>query len=328
MKKLAALILVFLGFLSLPTLIFASGPPSQSNSSYTAPSSSLPADGTTTGTISVHLEDSSGNNVTSDSISLSSSNDGTAVFNNSQTTDGSGNATFTITSTTAGTTNVTLTDNTNSATFTDWFTVTFYSATLGCSNVPAAPVLNSVTSTTDHTATLSWTDSANPVSNYLVSYGITSGKYVYGNPNVGGQGTTSTTIGSLMGDTKYYFVVAASNNCGASAFSNEMSVVAAPLPATPAPTPEPTIAPEVLPTTSDLVNPTDTPVDVTSDIMGSPTPIPTQETGTSTFKNLAIILIVSGIVVIGLIVVVQKGKGKKNSNIPPMIGGNTPQQLV
>ena len=139
MKKFIAALIVFLGFLAFPSMVVAANAPYQGNSSFTSPSSSIPADGSTTGTITINLKDSGGNIVAYDSVSLSSSNDSTAVFNNSQITDASGNATFTIASTTAGTTNVTLTDNTNAAVFTNWFSVSFSTVTGGCAKVPAVP---------------------------------------------------------------------------------------------------------------------------------------------------------------------------------------------
>lgn len=308
--------LVFSAFFLLPTKTFASNPPNQWKSIYSSPGTPIPADGITTGTITVNLRDSDGNYVTGDTITLSSSNNSHAVFNNSQITGASGNATFTITSTIIGTTKVTLSDNTNVATFTDWFTVTFYSPTLGCSSAPGAPVLTSVTSNSNYTATLTWADSPNPVSNYVVSYGVTSGQYVYGNTNIGAQGTTSYIVGSLSGNKKYYFVVAATNNCGAGRFSNEMSAVVNPVP-TPVPivveTTKPTATPQSAgPTIS--VTPTGTPIEVGN----TPTPEATIG-GNSTIKTVAIILIVSGFTIIGSLFVILKIAKKKRQGIPPML---------
>jgi len=307
---------VFSAFLLLPIKTLASNPPSQSQSLYSSPGTAIPADGVTTGTITVNLKDSDGNYVTGDTIALYSTNNSTAVFNNTQVTGASGNATFTITSTTIGTTKVTLTDNTNSATFTDWFTVTFYSASLGCSNIPAAPVLTSVISNSDNKATLTWTDSANPVSNYLVSYGIAPGKYIYGYPNIGGQGTTSFTVGALSGNKKYYFVIAASNNCGASGFSNEMSVIVKPLPATPTPAPLVTVTPSPSPTPQSVVTVvaiTPTPEEISS------TPAPEAEvSGNSTIKTAGIILSALGIVLIVSSLIILKIAAGKRQEIPPI----------
>jgi hypothetical protein len=160
----------------------------------------------------------------------------------------------------------------------------------------------------------------------LISYGIASGKYIYGNPNIGRQGTTSYTVGSLTGGKTYYFVVAASNSCGASGFSNEMSVIAEPIPITPAPTIEPVPTPEALTTDTSSDMPTDTPEEVAE----TSTPAPAVQNGGINIENIAIALLASGIVLLGIIVVVQKTKSKKNLPIPPMmppIGENPPPPL-
>ena len=323
MKKLTAFLVVFVAVLIFPARILAANAVSQSNSAYSTPSSPTPANGTTTASITITLRDSGNSPIVGDQISLTTS-DSSAVFNNSQTTNSNGNATFTMTSTNVGidsiTVNVTDTSNSsNNRSFTNWFNVTFYSTTAGCSSVPSAPILDSVVSNSNYQATLTWTDSANPVSNYLISFGIASGSYIYGDPNVGGQGTTTFTVGSLTGNKKYYFVVAASNNCGASAFSNEMSVVAEPVPATPVPTVEPTATPETLTT---VLSPT--PASMTEENVETPTPEPAVQSEGINFRNLAIIFIVSGVVIIGLVIFLQK-RGKKNPpTIPPMPPPNIP----
>jgi len=321
MKKRIAFLSVCLGFLFFPVIVLAGNPPSQPNSWYSIPSGqTTPANGSTTATMTLHLQDASSSPVVGDTVSLSASNDGTANFpQNNQVTDSGGSATFTMTSTTGGTDNVTMTDTSSGTTFTNWFTITFYSvasptptAVAACTGVPSAPVLSSVVSNSNYNATLSWVDSADPVANYLVSYGTASGKYNYGDPNIGGQGTTSFTVGSLAGGKRYYFVVAASNACGSSSFSNEVSVVVSPAPATPVPTLEPTEPPESPVAISNLDVPTDTPVEI-----DTPTPEATAQSGFS-FKNLAIALIVSGVVAIGLVFIIQKNRKKRNRTIPPL----------
>ncbi|MFH1827541.1 MAG: fibronectin type III domain-containing protein, partial [bacterium] len=65
---------------------------------------------------------------------------------------------------------------------------------------------------------------SDPVSYYLVSYGTSAGGQTYGNPNVGGKGTTSYTISGLSGrGATYYFKVRAGNGCEPGDYSNEIS---------------------------------------------------------------------------------------------------------
>jgi len=262
------------------------------------------------------LKDSGSNPVAYDTVTLSSSNDGTAIFNNSQKTGADGSAVFTISSTTAGVTKITLTDGTNGTTFTDWFSVNFSAITNGCTSVPSTPILISAVSNSNNTATLTWSSSIGRVSNYLVSYGTVSGKYTYGNPNIGGQGTTSYTVGSLTNGKIYYFVVAANNVCGASKFSNEMSVTVGP---TPAPTIEPVITPKAL-----VVAPTYEPTATPEEIIDTPSPGPVAQDGSSTIKNIAIALLASGVVILAAVLIGTKIKSKKDKPIPPIYPPTTP----
>lgn len=247
MKKIFALCLFAAFILLVPVRVLASGPPVQSNSRYTTPSGIAAADGTSTETVTIHLQDSNQANVDGHMVVLSSSNDTTAVFpKNNQTTDGNGDATFTVATTTPGTMKITVTDTTSNVIFSDWFSLVFYDPKKGCINPPTSPKLITAVSNSDNTVTLTWEAAGGTVTNYLISYGLESGKYIFGNPNIGGSSTTEFSVRSLNGNTKYYFVVAANNNCGTGGFSNELSVVVKPLPKTPIPTTRPT--PSMLPT--------------------------------------------------------------------------------
>lgn len=97
------------------------------------------------------------------------------------------------------------------------------SAPVCSATAPAgAPTLTSTVAGTN-SVTLTWTEGAGPLTYYLVAYGTSSGSYSYGNPNIGGAGTTSYTVSNLSGDTPYYFVVRAGNGCKPGPFSAEVS---------------------------------------------------------------------------------------------------------
>jgi hypothetical protein len=319
-KRILSLVLflVLLSTFSLKVSAVSGSPPIQANSEYTTPSGQAPSDGSSTETVSVHLRDTNQNNVVGDVIVLSSSDDSTMKFpQNNQTTDSNGNATFTINTTTPGTHKITLYDSTNNVTFTNWFTVTFYDVTKGCTNTPTSPKLTSVVSNSGSTATLTWINVDNPVSNYLISYGTESKNYIYGNPNVGGQGTKSYTVGGLSKGKKYYFAVAANNNCGTGGYSNEASVIIGQVVSTSAPTTKPVstptqtiITPSPVPTvfiteaTEEVSEPTETPQAANSNV-------------NMTFLYIGVGIFTSGLILIISVFVIQKTKY-----------GNRPQRFL
>jgi hypothetical protein len=81
--------------------------------------------------------------------------------------------------------------------------------------VSALPGFNSVI--------LNWLEGADPISYYLVAYGTSPNSPLFGNPNVGGKGTTKYTVGGLSGNKTYYFKVRSGNGCTPGDFSNELS---------------------------------------------------------------------------------------------------------
>lgn len=70
---------------------------------------------------------------------------------------------------------------------------------------------------------LSWKEGKEPISYYLVAYGTEPGKLQYGNPNIGGKGTTGYVVENLSGGQTYYFRVRAGNSCTPGDFSNEIA---------------------------------------------------------------------------------------------------------
>lgn len=86
----------------------------------------------------------------------------------------------------------------------------------------SAPTLTGVKTGTN-SVTLTWRAATNPVSYYLITYGLTSGSQTWGNSNVGGADTTSYTVNGLSGNTRYYFKVRAGNGCKPGDYSNELS---------------------------------------------------------------------------------------------------------
>jgi hypothetical protein len=88
----------------------------------------------------------------------------------------------------------------------------------------SAPTLLSAIAGVNSVA-LKWSKAANPVSYYLVTYGLSSGTQQFGNPNVGGSDTTTYTVSGLSGGARYYFKVRAGNGCTPGNYSNELSAV-------------------------------------------------------------------------------------------------------
>jgi hypothetical protein len=223
----------------VPPSVFAGNPPDQGKS--TISGTSVPADGLTSSKVTIVLRDSSGNTLPgNDSMLITSSNSSTSFNPSSVTLDGSGIIYTQMKSSFVGSVPVTVTDNsTSNAQITGY--VAFYQPgttppSLGACTDPApgsTAQLTSAVSSGANSITLTWIDASNPVTYYLVSYGLSSGNYIYGNPNIGGQGTTSFTVGGLTTGKKYFFVVRAGNGCMPGVFSHEVSAVAG---ASPTPT--------------------------------------------------------------------------------------------
>ncbi len=318
------ILLILGGFLFSTTPVLA-------NSASVSSNNSTPnADGQTVAVITIDVKDGSGNPVGSgDMITITNTNSDSGlniIANNSgacggtsRTTsaqaatgsDGSGSpgneVQFGVCSTSAGTDNFTVSDSTgNIGSISIVFQPVSVTATPtptptgSACNDPApgsTPVLTSAVSSGDNQVTLTWTDASDPVTNYLVAYGIESGKYIYGNPNIGDQGVTTYTVGSLATGTTYYFVIAANNGCTSGDFSNELSAVPGGLAAS-----------SVLSSNSDSAqasqtpSPTDTPVP-TETVTPTPSPVPINTSflsGLNTKSLIAGLAVVVGIIVLGL----------------------------
>lgn len=97
------------------------------------------------------------------------------------------------------------------------------SATVCSGSKPgSAPVLLSAVAG-QNSITLTWSKASDPVTYYLITYGLSAGAQTYGNPDVGDSNTTSYTVGNLAGGTPYFFKVRAGNGCTPGDFSNELS---------------------------------------------------------------------------------------------------------
>jgi hypothetical protein len=127
-----------------------------------------------------------------------------------------------------------------------------------CANIKpgSAPTLFSALGGVND-VTLRWTDAADPLTYYLITYGTKPGAQTYGNPNIGGKGTTGYTVSGLSGGITYYFQVRAGNGCAPGDFSNEISATTQGA-ATATETPAEGFAPGVKGASTDLT-PTPTP---------------------------------------------------------------------
>lgn len=95
------------------------------------------------------------------------------------------------------------------------------SAPPGCNDpVPGTPELLSATAGGGN-VTLTWT-AVSPVTSYLIAYGPSVDKFLYGNPNIGL--STTYTVGGLTPGARYCFYVRGQNGCMPGARSNVICV--------------------------------------------------------------------------------------------------------
>lgn len=244
---------IIFSFFSL-TPIYANTYANPANSSIATSVTSVPADGATTATITVTVKDSQKNPRVGDHVKITSSTDTGIVINGgpvgtnhyTAATDSNGKAIFRVSSRniSPGTVTFTVSDTSDlPPTTLGTVRITFTPASLApdpsChDSAPTnAPVLQSAISMGANHITLTWTKAADPVNYYLIAYGTASGDYIYGNPNVGGNDTTSYSVGGLVTGTTYYFVVRAGNGCAPGSYSNELAATVGGIKPTHTPTP-------------------------------------------------------------------------------------------
>lgn len=298
----------FFALFALP--VFANNNADTSESTLSVSPSTIPADGSTTATISIQVKDGSGNTLSGDHVTLTSTTDSGLVINSeamgstssTAATDSNGNVTFTVKSSnpSPGTDTFTAADvsdspavplgSNNSVSVN--FTASALAPSSSCSDqTPGTPVITSAVASGSNQIILTWTDASDPVSSYFLSYGVATGQYIYGNPNVGPQGTTSYTVGNLATGTTYYLALKAVNGCAPGSYSNEISAAAGGV-VTPAPADTANSTSQIDTTPSDTPAPSDTPTPTPTD---TPAPAKTAESSkTNTLIYVILFVLVFG----------------------------------
>lgn len=187
------------------TLTVGPGAVSASTSTVVAVPTSVVADGSTTSTITVTLEDANGNVVPGKNVTLSAGSGSSTITTVNGTTNASGQATFTVKDTKVESVTYTAKDTTDSPnitisqTTTVSFTVGAVSATK--STVSANPTLVTADGTTTSTITVTVLDAnSNPVSGKTVSLTAGSGSSTISAPS--GSSNASGVVTFTVKDTK------------------------------------------------------------------------------------------------------------------------------
>lgn len=304
-----------------PIIAFTGNPPDLAHSGLSV-SSAVPADGQTQATVTITLKNTSGIAVERDSVVLKSPNDSTAVITpTSIIVDSEGHAIFKITSRSPGTYKLNVIDTTTNTAFNGLGNIIF-NPTDGqypCTNpVPGStPQLTLAETLSPNRIALIWTKSSDPVSHYLVAYGLSPGQYQYGNPRIGGRDTTSFIIDSLSPNTKYYFIIKAVNGCTPGNGSNELSATTSVVTETAfTPTQSPT------PKITNIPSPTVTPP-VSSQIPAITAPTPTAPVLTSppqflneTSLRKIVLLVIIVFIISCIVLLIIWSKKKTNSRNP------------
>ena len=249
-SKILLLIPLILVVFSLIPLAYAGNPPDAAHSSLNA--TEVLADGVTQSTITVVLEDSSGNPLAGDTVQISNTSDPTlTIATSSAVLDASGSATFTATSTTAGTDPIDVTDTTTSTLLSDLGNIIFdpvvtptpttaptttpsstpssssssssNSTNTSCTNTAPsdAPNLYQVTSS-NGSATLYFSPPSAGFDSFTISYGLDAKADSYNANLIQGptSGALTYTVNALTPDTIYYFKVRANSGCAPGPWSS------------------------------------------------------------------------------------------------------------
>lgn len=86
----------------------------------------------------------------------------------------------------------------------------------------SGPKLYKALTTGKNEITLYWEKAQDPVTHYVITYGLKPNQPLYGNPNVGN--VTQFAIKGLSGGVTYYFKVRAGNGCMPGDYSNELGI--------------------------------------------------------------------------------------------------------
>jgi hypothetical protein len=151
--------------------------------------SSVAADGTTTATISVLLNDGNGDPLAGKAVTLSESGGGSKVVATNATTNSSGMATFTVTDTTAESVNYTADDTT------DGLTLSALPVTVTFTAVAATSTTTTTTTTTSPSSSSSTTTTTTPA---LVTSGSSTGGNTGNTGTAGAAGSLADTGASVL----------------------------------------------------------------------------------------------------------------------------------
>ncbi len=192
------------------TVIFY-GPASKTLSSVSQSPSSIPADGVTTSTITVTLEDANGNAVPNKAVTLSQGAGFSTISAPSGVSNASGVVTFTVKDIHAQSVTYTATDTTDTITITDTATVVFFgtaSSTLSTVNQSPSSVLANGSSTSTITVTLLDANSV-PVPNKTVVLSQGVGDSTISAPSgvSNSSGVVTFTVSDSMTQTVTYSAV-------------------------------------------------------------------------------------------------------------------------